>query len=327
MAKKRVSKDTTQLMMCSRVGREIINNQKAFYGNLQVESYTETSGKIYIPVRITAEDSLTVEKHALTYFDIVVIDAISTIYRRNQYKLPFKVTASDIYRVITASTKKVSEKIKKTITESIDRLSHMTIDIDATEDDTLDVKRFKSILLPVDIQRISSQNKKIPILEYTISEISALYVYAHKKKYIAYVDEKHLGLDKMETTLDTVLIGRYLLQRIMQMRNPNMHYKSRTIALDRPGENGKKRTGLLPDLSYCRQDFGSDSAWENKKSKINKVIKLYLDHFVDLGLIKEYNTIKRKDKKDKKQKFKSYSIKPHIIQKSTDSFKYIDPIL
>jgi len=236
------------------------------------------------------EDNNLPYHNQLTYYDMVVADAIYTL--ENNGHTSFKT--GQILRIMSGNNKQtITKEKRKAIEMSILKLSSTYFWINCTShiNAIYGAKRMGPETIYegkfLDIVKMSEQNSIVNIR-------MPLYRYAAYVRQIIPVPIELLrhqkANQKLQDTDEVVLIKRYLLHRLEVMRYGGNKMINRTISYCRlshasPSETGgRKEVGLMPEIGIQRSDY-TPASYKNKKSKVhNQIIKI-LENWVDLGYL------------------------------------------
>lgn len=208
----------------------------------------------------------------ITPYDREVHDAIVSLYidGRNAYITPLMV-----FRTMTGQPQgKLTDKIFKDISESIERCSRTRVYIDATKEVdgkgySIEQPIFKENLIYT--RSISGTHNGEAGEWIEIISTPVLYRYASSKNQIARMDIKLLNtpVNKSE---ETIILQGYLQRRILSMKGSNL---SRNI---------------LYETVYKQLDIkmASAASLRNKQSKIRDTIKNILEYWKEESFIKDF---------------------------------------
>ena len=217
----------------------------------------------------------------LTAFDRIVHDSIVTLYVDGGNE---NITTNMIYQVISgntdieASKNHVSRSLNDAINESIDRMFHSWVVIDATNQAEIygwDEGFYKGHVLNCSIVG-ASLNGQLTICAH-VCEPPVLYRYAHDCGQIVRYDVKMLNVPSLENSVECIILKTYLLQQIQIMS----HHKefSRTIMFD-----------TLYELLNIQAP--SEAALRMKKKQIRGHVIKCLDYWTSEKLIEGYEVKK-----------------------------------
>lgn len=226
----------------------------------------------------------------VTKFDSAVMDAVYTLIQ-NGYE---GATTHMIYRVMSGNLDQlISPEMERKVEASIDKLRRITIKIMCK--DELDAKSienaplFESSLFPcVKISvRVGNRKRMSGYLLYR----NALYLYAESLRQIIAAPFALRNLDiPMKTTDDVIIIKDYIIQRIEIMKHVQGVKGWNRISLEWYDSGWGRMSGLLPTLGYTSEKY---VRFDNKRSKIKRIITSILDCFARTGYIKGYEKVTR----------------------------------
>ena len=243
-------------------------------------------------------DKVYVAHSVITPFDIAVCDAVFTLVENGIQTFTLEM----LCRALAGNeAKKVTDKLRNAVADSMDKMRHTDIRIDCTEEflkrklirnsdlDWRPEHRYilTSYMMPVEIMEyIRTGNNKHVKRGYRLLKIPALYEYAKEIEQIAGIPAEMFDACRpLSDTVDTILLKRYLFKRIEGMKNPRNHLVSNAIRYEWYDIKERRPKGLYQDL--CIQ---SDSCpyWRKKKSDIHQTVCAILDCLVKAGCIKSY---------------------------------------
>lgn len=232
--------------------------------------------------------------HNLSAYDCAVADAIYTLYK-GEYR---RFSIRQILQVLSGDTEQTLTDTKRTeIVESIERLRLAKIKIDCTQE--------------MYARRVLSREDEICILEgnflniddagkkYCLNHLKdiPLYRYAEMNKQMIAVPPELLCIyttengkrKKLSDTRETILVKRYLIQRLEIMRNPRNSANGRKISYYWEDASKSHASGMLNDLQISMEECSSEAAKRHKFLRIhNSVIKILEYYKNDLHYIEDY---------------------------------------
>lgn len=215
-----------------------------------------------------------IDTKKLTPFDREVHDAITTLFVEGGNDV---MSVEMIYRtMIGKPTARVMPKQAEAITQSITKMMHTLIAIDASQEAAaygFDSLKYKGNLLYAEMAIASINNNVIEAL-HVIKE-PVLYTYANRTNRIGRVDMKLLDtpLNKNE---ETIILQGYLYRRILAMQH---------------GQN----KSIVYDTIYKQLEIDSPSAaaLRKKKADVRSKVKSLLDYWKKEKFIAGYVENKR----------------------------------
>jgi hypothetical protein len=93
----------------------------------------------------------------------------------------------------------------------------------------------------------------------------------------------------LRATPENITLQNTVARRIVQIKNKNNHSASNRISYEW-GKNGEK--GLLSRVGIRRENFSSDNAWSQKKTKVHKAVGKILEKYKEDNIIKDYHEVK-----------------------------------
>lgn len=215
-----------------------------------------------------------IDTKKLTPFDREVHDAITTLFVEGGNDV---MSVEMIYRtMIGKPTARVMPKQSEAITQSITKMMHTLIAIDASQEAAaygVDSLKYKGNLLYAEMAIASINNNVIEAL-HVIKE-PVLYTYANRTNKIGRVDMKLLDtpLNKNE---ETIILQGYLYRRILAMQH---------------GQN----KSIVYDTIYKQIEIAAPSAaaLRKKKADVRSKVKALLDYWKKEKFIAGYVENKR----------------------------------
>lgn len=183
---------------------------------------------------------------------------------------------------------------------SINKLSCINVTIDCThlngprdiDPNSEKVQYKKNILfgrlLPIKGQIFQTAGMPEEKLRYTMSETPVLFDYAISYRRVARGPAK-LMASPLRATPENITLQNAVARRIVQIKNKNNHSASNRISYEW-GKNGEK--GLLSRVGIRRENFSSDNAWSQKKTKVHKAVGKILEKYKEDNIIKDYHEVK-----------------------------------
>ena len=225
---------------------------------------------------------------SINQFDMAVMDAVYTIITNGH--LIF--TAEQLARVLSGdmSQNATDAKIRK-IKNSINKLRYIHIKIDASDEFNTKKNKekeqfvFEGYLLPIESLEIKYSANGKKAVAYEVLTVPALYRYAEILNQII-----SIPLDLFNTkeyfndTDEKILIKRYVLKRIFQMKAHNRMYSDK-ISFQWQGKSGEMK-GLYAELGYTPNN--SNKWRQTTKPMIKKVVENTLRSLKDKGIISSY---------------------------------------
>ena len=258
----------------------IAGNSDPCSGGVDIPVGTSTKpARVWVKLSCKPDDKELIGQ-ALTFFDRDIMDSIFSLYHDGEED----VTPAMVVRSYSGDFKKTSsKKYQKKVEDTMDKLACLTLRIECAEQFELMRKStrnncvFEGPLLPL---------KKKASVEMEGHE-KIVYQYALKLKHIGGVTADLLNISGKRTSKEDTMIARYLLRRILAMKNKNNCVNNKHIVYERRSDEGM--FGVL--------GFGKKTSknWKAKKSKLHKIVVLYLEHFKEMGYISGYVVLKKKN--------------------------------
>ncbi len=252
---------------------------------------------VYITVDLTSDEHFKLSSPNVTLYDFAVMNAAYTVLQNRREcftpEMIVRTMACDPYMDVTPQK-------KSAVTRSLNKLRHIDISIDCTEefrargllDDDGDEIILSSYLMPLDVARVKPAHHKDYISGYRFIREPALYTYAAIVEQIVSVPTELLLIDDASVTNDVIVLRDYLVRRIIAMQNEKNHIVSTRIAYERYDRDTQTYKGLLPSLGYDKEYQESHgSNWRRKKANLHRSVTTILDSFVRKGLIAGYEVV------------------------------------
>lgn len=215
---------------------------------------------------------------SITNLDKLIIEAVGSIW-----EVSHTFTINDVVSTMFGNyrQRKFSSTLIKHVEESIDKMSDIDIIIDCSEEFA---KRGINIeMTQTKLLRLTKDNKK-----YTLKEVPALMTYAKAISQYITLKADDLRMDKAFTE-NNALINRFLLTRIMQIKNNKNYLTKPEISYCWYDSSSKKNKGLLPYLGISEEHYREH--YKRRVDKINSQVITLMDGYISKGIIKKYNIV------------------------------------
>lgn len=214
----------------------------------------------------------------ISNFDKLVIEIIGSIYDVSR-----TFTANDIAASMFSnfSQKKFSSTLIKHIEESIDKLSDIDIILDCK--DEFEKRGIKYEFEHTKLLCLTKDKK-----QYTLLEEPILMTYAKAVSQYITLSADTVRIDK-DFSENNALINRFLLTRIMQIKNAGNYLTKPEISYCWYDSKFKKYKGLLPYLSISKTDYKEH--YKRRVDKIHQQVLILMNSYVTKDIIKSYKTI------------------------------------
>jgi len=280
----------------------IVDAEKPF------ELITMPSKNASVTVALRADEGISLSKN-ITQFDAAVMDAVYSLFINGCYVFSPEMVA----RMISGDLKKrVSAQKIGAVTKSINKLRHIDITIDVTDEyrktgkpleEGVQLKK-KSYLLPLEeYSAVKSDNGKVTknktmsyitpedetvefevVAGYSFIQKPVLYTYAEQTGEIESFPMKLLASPSISDTEENTAIKWYLIRRIGALKKA----KNKSVLKDIIYYDQEQKQGAFSDLWYNQDEYTN---WREKKSKIHKSITKILDAYIKEDYIKNYNVL------------------------------------
>ena len=251
-------------------------------------------------VNLNTDPNITLTDSNITQFDMAVMDAVYTIISAGV----MVVTPEWICKVLSGNmSQRATPRKVHAVVKSLEKLRSIHIRIDCKEQANVKEKEkkyeelvYQSYLLPLSSveARLAANGREVRA--YTVLEKPALYCYAESLHQL--IDVPAELMDTHELFADTdnaILIKRYVIKRVMQMRNEKNRLFSNKISFYwKDKETGEER-GLFPELGYVPDN---SEEWHKKKNRIIQVVCLTLDMMKEKEIITGYEKYRKSGSKN-----------------------------
>lgn len=287
-----VSHQVTQELLNNTKLSRVLSTMNGLIDNGAFRVLTIPKQGIVTTVDLSTDKKITLSNPNVTPFDMAIIDSVCTLqsfgYEAIYPELIARILSGD-QKATYISQKRVSE-----IIESLDKLSMIRIRIDYTEEikayrklRRVDEGYLESYLLPLDKIKIKLASNGKELTGYKLLRTPAIFEYAEKLGQIISVPIELLETqDEIKDTDDVIILKRYIIKRIEQIKHDN-DLNSNRISYEWYDKD--KRKGLYQDLGYHEEDF---SNWREKKRKIHEAIKKILISLQKQDYIKSFQEYK-----------------------------------
>lgn len=293
-----VMKITKQYMNNTKVARVISTKAPAVEAEgktLKIEINKEKSAFNLVDLYLDSHLSFS---HKIVPFDMAVMDAVYTIFCSGQDVF----STEQIACVFSGNEKhRATAKLLQMIQESIDKLRFISIRINCTDEINTrrDLKKYKdkveylvheSYLLPVEKVELKYRANGKVVQAYQLIKKPALYTYAEMLHQIIDVPAEILNTtEKVNDTIDAVMIKRYVIKRVEQIKHrkkTNSTLNSDALSYLWYGVKGEPR-GLYAELGFV-SDMTKEN-WRTKiKPRIHKIVCEVLESLKERGSILDY---------------------------------------
>ncbi|WP_022769407.1 hypothetical protein [Butyrivibrio sp. NC2007] len=232
----------------------------------------------------------------ITQFDMAVMDAVYTI-ANNGYDV---ITAEWVVKVLSGNlSQKVTRQKLEAVRESIDKLRCIHIKIHCESEikcrkslnESIDQFVYESYLLPLDKAIAHYRANGKTVITYPILSKPALYAYAETTHQIIDIPASFLGTQKhFKDTDEAIIIKRYVLKRIAQMKSSKNNLSSCKISLLWYDQKHNPK-GLYTELGYTPD---VTDKWRTKtKPMITRIVKGTLSYLTEIGYIKGFSAYRQ----------------------------------
>lgn len=218
----------------------------------------------------------------ITAYDRAIMDAMYTLYVTGCTTPSMRQIAHALY---AAKKLDATDSQREQIKASIEKLRQVYVVIDCSGEckyrKTLSDTEFAGALLPVEPMEDGG---------YCIVDIGPTYRYAECLHQIANVSTGLLQAGCKRNDTETMLLRRYLIERIEGMKNRRNHLHNNRITLEWWDHKRQTTKGLLPYLGYDKADYAK---WRQKRYKLCQAICLILDDLTVMQYIGGYTIVRQ----------------------------------
>lgn len=252
------------------------------------ELVTIPSKNVIVTVNLWKDKDVALSSNNITLYDLAVMDAVYTLYCNGCAAF----TPEMVARVMSGDLKAYIKSQKAgSITRSLRKLAFIRITLDCTEEyKARGIKiradgsaLFTDYLLPMSEIQLKAVNGDTYLDGFSVKEVPILYDYAKRIGKIASVPTSLLDIPGVSDTDDGILVKRYLIQRIEELKRARNKSELKEIIY----YDSETKQGALSDLWY-------DEEFKNvrdKKAKLHKLVIKALESFISEKYIREYRVI------------------------------------
>ncbi len=274
-----------QYMNNTRVARMIFSPQNKNDKSCQL--MIEVENQILSTVDLWINDNVSLSE-PLSPLDLAVLDAVYTIMKAGQMIM----TIEWILLVLTGNANiRLTPKRQKLIEDSLKKMNGIVVRITLSNSSRM-AKHLKQLtyegyLLPTDKIRgvYASNGKSVEV--YRVLREPILYTFAEDyNRELICIPAQVFGLSSSQAkneTINAILIKRYVLKRVYQIKHNNK-LNSNKISLE--WRHGKKVGGLYHDLGY--EPDGSEMWRKKTKPMITRIVRATLDFLKENNVIADY---------------------------------------
>lgn len=252
------------------------------------ELVTIPSKNVIVTVNLWKDKDVALSSNNITLYDLAVMDAVYTLYCNGCAAF----TPEMVARVMSGDLKAYIKPQKAgAITRSLRKLAFIRITLDCTEEyKARGIKiraggsaLFTDYLLPMSEIQLKAVNGDTYLDGFSVKEVPILYDYAKRIGKIASVPTSLLDIPGVSDTDDGILVKRYLIQRIEELKRARNKSELKEIIY----YDSETKQGALSYLWY-------DEEFKNvrdKKAKLHKLVIKALESFISEKYIREYRVI------------------------------------
>ena len=266
-------------------GREIHNNPNTVveFSNLRKKDIKTTMTLVAVN-----------DGSIINMFDVAVMDSVYTLKKHD-----FDIVTPDMIAHVLYGNQSISiteEKITH-IKNSVEKLMGIGVIIDCIAEMQARHIEIESQLsgrmLPMEVvdETVIMPNHRKADISYMIKETPVIYRYAELIKQVISVDPELIGIEGHSCTERAILIQRYILKRIMQLKNQHTRPKkygrkmNNKISYMRKDHTTGADAGLFTAIGINRETYEND---RKTRGDVHKTIVSIADSFVAKGIISGY---------------------------------------
>lgn len=252
------------------------------------ELITIPSKNVIVTVDLQRDQDVSLSSHNITLYDLAVMDSVYTLYKNKCSSF----TPEMVARVMSGNPKAdVTPQKAGAVTRSLRKLALIRITLDCTEEYKARGIKIRSggkalytdYLLPMSEVQLKAVNGEVYLNGFALKEVPVLYDYAERIGRIASVPTRLLNVPGINDTDDGILIKRYLIQKIEELKKARNKSELKKIIY----YDSDIKQGAMTDLWY-------DENYQNprdKKAKLHKMILKALESFKKEKYVKTYKVL------------------------------------
>ncbi len=205
---------------------------------------TKDKRAVGVDISIHFDSQALGEKVMITAYDMAIMDAVYTLYVYHNLQVSDATILRTMYGKCDLDI--TPEKVGQ-LHNSIYKLSQITVYVECSEE-------FRARRIVKKDECVTYQGNLLPLKndhdDYVITGLSPTYQYAQQIGQYATVPSEILQAGVVQNSAEILLLRRYLIKRIVAMRNQRNRMFSKRIALEWWDHKQKRYSGLLPHLGY-----------------------------------------------------------------------------
>ncbi len=278
----------------TKISSCIIAPDNGFEDKLELE--IETLKNVSCLVNLWTDEKLSASKR-ITQYDMEIMNAAYTLYNSG-YKI---FTIDMLAHVLSGNDKQnVTDKKRKKIKKSIEKLQLIRISIDCTEEYNKRLKNPKDKLAKYIYDDYLLPTQKVTAQYTANGKLTTAYIICNKPVLFEYAEFTHQIIDLPAYLLNTqdyfkdsdeaILLKRLVIKRILLIKSKNKLDSNKLSLYWR--DSAGKMGGLFASLDY---EPIQTRQWAKKKENLLYVVKGTLQSLVDKGLIRGFEPYRKDD--------------------------------
>ena len=252
------------------------------------ELLTMPSKNIVVTVDLQKDEDVSLSSNNVTLFDLAVMDSVYTLSQNGCTSF----TPEMVARIMSGNMKgDVKPQKAGAIRKSLRKLATIRITLDCTDEFkerglTMrkgDKALFTDYLLPMSEVQLKSVNGDVYLNGFALKEVPVLYDYANRIGRIASVPISRLDVQGVTDTEDSILIRRYVIQRVEELKRA----RNKASVKDIIYYDTEDEKGAITELWYT-ENFKNV---RDKKAKLHKIVIKVLEAFKVEKYVKDYKEI------------------------------------
>ena len=283
--KAKLPKIDEEKLNLSKVAKYISTTGGLVNAENPTELVTIPSKNVMVTVNLWKDKDVALSSSNITLYDLAVMDSVYTLYKNGCTSF----TPEMVARVMSGDAKAYVKPQKAgSITKSLRKLAFIRITLDCTEEYKargikIGSALFTDYLLPMSEVQLKAVNGETYLDGFLVKEVPILYDYAERTGRIASVPTALLEVPGVSDTDDGILVKRYLIQRIEELKKARNKSDLKEIIY----YNSEVNKGALSDLWYN----DNIKNLRDKKAKLHKMIVKILDSFKCEKYIRGYDIL------------------------------------
>lgn len=283
--KAKLPKIDEEKLNLSKVAKYISTTGGLVNAENPTELVTIPSKNVMVTVNLWKDKDVALSSSNITLYDLAVMDSVYTLYKNGCTSF----TPEMVARVMSGDAKAYVKPQKAgSITKSLRKLAFIRITLDCTEEYKargikIGSALFTDYLLPMSEVQLKAVNGETYLDGFRVKEVPILYDYAERTGRIASVPTALLEVPGISDTDDGILVKRYLIQRIEELKKARNKSDLKEIIY----YDSEVNKGALSDLWYN----DNIKNLRDKKAKLHKMIVKILDSFKSEKYIRGYDIL------------------------------------